>query len=290
MRRGTFSDDAALKAQIASVAAALARTDDDEASMTAALLAGIDDAKALAQNTRQMILNDRDRNAQTIAPLQEAAARFGSVTAAADAIHIDLQNQVNNLVTLLATIQLLPGPDGPAGPAGPPGSDGAPGPRGMPGNDGLAGKDGADGPRGPAGPTGSPGRDGSAGPTGATGPAGPAGPSGATGSTGQAGPAGPTGPTGAQGPTGPTGAPGTANLALAIAPCPLIAVLGFATVTLTWTRPMPGTDYELQYQHSGQTLGNPTYTVQSKAKTGVTLKVTAPLLGLTAGYVVAVAY
>jgi len=122
--------------------------------------------------------------------------------------------QIETLVTRLATLEArtpidgrdgrdglpgergergLPGDLGPTGPMGPPGP---PGERGFAGEKGL---DGAVGQRGPQGERGLPGE------RGAEGVAGPAGPMGATGTRGERGEVGPVGPMGPAGPAGDRG-------------------------------------------------------------------------------------
>lgn len=67
---------------------------------------------------------------------------------------VDLQNQINNLKTQVANIQLIPGPQGPQGPAGPQGPQGE---TGATGATGATGPQGEAGPQGPAGPAGADG-------------------------------------------------------------------------------------------------------------------------------------
>jgi hypothetical protein len=93
---------------------------------------------------------------------------------------LPLATNVQDVITQVYQLAILPGPAGPEGPAGP------------------AGPSGSDGPAGPEGP------------------AGPAGPAGATGATGQMGPIGPAGPAGAVGPMGPAGPAGPAGSVTAL--------------------------------------------------------------------------
>lgn len=112
------------------------------------------------------------------------------------------------------------GPRGPTGPTGVAGTPGNTGPTGASGVSGIS----ITGPTGPMGAFGPTGFTGPSGPTGAsiTGPVGPIGPAGSAGPIGPTGPSstGPTGPTGStgpagsngtQGPTGSTGATGAAG-------------------------------------------------------------------------------
>lgn len=107
-----------------------AQVDDAQATAYQALTAGL--------NARQMVLN-RDG---TIATLQSVAAQFPTTTAAADAVHQQLQDEINALKAQVDTAQSTPGPQGPAGPAGPKGDAGAKGAMGSTGATGLKGEPG----------------------------------------------------------------------------------------------------------------------------------------------------
>lgn len=69
------------------------------------------EAKAQAANTRTMILNDRERNAATIAPLAEAAAQLPVTQQAAAVEHAAIRDLIaglsNKQATLEATVAAL---------------------------------------------------------------------------------------------------------------------------------------------------------------------------------------
>lgn len=116
----------------------------------------VTDAKAAdekAANARQMVLNDRERNALSLDELRAAAAQLPTTQQAAAEAHLAFQQQidmlremvnadatendatqaqVDALVQQVATIQLTPGP------AGKDGKDGAPGSAGSNGADGKS--------------------------------------------------------------------------------------------------------------------------------------------------------
>lgn len=219
-------------------------------------------AKATADNARQMILSDRAKNATTIDELRAAAAQLPTTQQAAAEVHLALQQQLDlsleqiaALAAQLADIELTPGPQGDPGPQGPAG---------------LPGAHGATGPAGPVGPSGSAGQK---------------------GDTGAAGPAGTTGATGSTGPAGPTGPAGTANLAIGARPVGLLALGGSTTVTLQLRRTMPNTGYEVDFAHSAVVaLSDVTYSNVVKTTTSVTVKVTATGLALAAGTLIVLAW
>lgn len=123
---GASVDTAAIEAQVAEVKATA------------------DAAVAAAANARQMVLN-RD---VTLTDLKATASQFGSVTAAADAIHAQLEQELIALRAALANVQTTPGPAGLDGAAGTPGT------KGDKGDTGTAGAKGADGAAGATGPSG----------------------------------------------------------------------------------------------------------------------------------------
>jgi hypothetical protein len=259
----------------------LTPTGDSEEAAAAMTLAqkAINDAKAAddkAANARQMVLNDRERNASTIDELRAAAAQLPTTQQAANEIHMALQQQLDltrdqvvALTEQLANIELTPGPQGATGPAGPTGATGDVGPTGQ------------------QGPTGATGLAGSKGDTGAAGPTGATGTQGVKGTTGTAGASGVAGPTGS---TGTTGATGTANLTIGAAPVGLLALGGSTTVTVPLSRTMPSATYDVDFAHSAVvSLSNVTFTNVVKTTTSVTVRVTATGLALAAGTLIVVA-
>lgn len=121
--------------QLLGVPATNATELEDIKADVAAAKAAAEAADAKAANARQMVLN-RDG---TLASLSQTAAQFGSVTAAADATHQTLQNEITALQQALANVQLTPGPKGDKGDAGTAGSNGAAGLKGDQGVQGIAG-------------------------------------------------------------------------------------------------------------------------------------------------------
>lgn len=226
-----------------------------------AALAAAQAADDRAANARQMVLNDRERNAETIAPLKAAAAQFGSVTAAADAIHAELaeriaaaSGRIDGLSTDLTTevqaraaadealsnrmnaLSLTPGKDG-ASAYDLARSNGYGGTT----TQWLASLKGVDGQS-------------------------------------------------VKGDKGEAGSSGTANLAIGVRPIPLLALGGNTSVVLPLSRALPTNTYRVEAAHSAVVdLTKVTLEVTTKTTSSVTVKVTATGLALAAGTLVVVA-
>jgi hypothetical protein len=251
----------------------------------AALQAQIDEVRAQAEQAEETGQNARDmvlRRDPRLTTLEDLATDLAGAVDAGNNTHQRLDQRIDD-------IQLTPGPTGPPGPTG---------------ADGAHGRDGADstvpGPAGPAGHDGkdstTPGPQGPKGDTGATGSVGPTGPIGATGTRGDAGPAGPQGPKGDTGPAGPT------NLQIeyrdGIAVPAVLSLLGSAAtvdIPITWTNPLPDTNYMVTVQCTpvdSTLIGKTAVTVKSKTANGIVATVTTTALLSVAGKCVlsAVAY
>lgn len=260
-------------------------------------------AQAAADNARQMVLS-RDPRLRTLEDVAEGLSDLAtSYEQALIASQVDrraLHEDLNELATQLAQVELTPGPQGETGPKGDQGATGSQGPQGAVGERGPQGITGALGPVGPAGETGAKGDTGSAGAQGATGAAGLPGPQGVKGDTGATGAKGTTGTTGATGATGPQGPAGIANIGLGggSAPTPAISLLGSTStvvVPLTWsgTPPTDGTYQAVAFLNGGASLlGNMTVQgITAKTTTTVTVSVKgAALIGVGAGSIDVVAF
>lgn len=187
-----------------------------------------------------------------LSSLEDVAQRFAIEIARTDQVHADLQAGIDTALARAMT----PGPagaDGAQGLRGPSGTDGV---QGLPG---ATGKDGAKGDRGDVGPAG------------AQGTAGTAGTPGAAGSIGLTGPA------------------GTANLALGMAPVPLLALGANTTVVVSLSRTMPTNTYTTQVAHSAVlNLATVKLEVVAKTTTTVSVKVTSVGVALAAGTLVVI--
>lgn len=136
---------------------------------------------------------------------------------------------------------------------------------------GPAGADGAQGLRGPSGTDGVQGLPG-------------------IGAKGDVGAIGPAGPKGADSTVaGPVGPAGTANLALGMAPVPLVGLGGNTTVVVSLSRTMPNSTYITQVAHSAVVnLATVKLEVVAKTTTTVSVKVTSVGVAVAAGTLVVI--
>lgn len=138
---------------------------------------------------------------------------------------------------------------------------------------------------GPAGAAGPAGIDGAPGAQGLRGP------SGTDGVQGLAGAAGKDGAKGADGAAGSTGPAGTANLALGMAPVPLLALGANTTIVVSLSRTMPNSTYTTQVAHSAVlNLATVKLEVVAKTVSSVSVKVTSVGVALAAGTLVVLGY